>query len=430
MIVARSVVCIVRKVFLALAILVSQQAATAANVPSVGPTIVLIGGDKQGYPRTSHDYPDGILAIERLVKASPELQALHPVIKAFPAGFPTDLSQIADADVVVLYFGLNYGFGPSGKGSPSGFTHMLDDPARLSAMQQLMDNGVGLIALHQAFTLPSESNKIPFADWLGAVRFGVRDRTGEMAPVRISGAASPVANGLKAFDYQDEFYLNLTFSTTTKVTPILTAKLHVQARDNRPVFEEPPADHVIAWVAERPNGGRSFGSTGVQNLATFDQPQIRTLLLNAILWTAKRDVPPGGATTTAVTMPRYGGAAAAAAKPAVLLEAKALVEPQPWGKLEWFASRGLGNSNSMTMGLATILVGKQTPLLRHPNCDEVLHVLKGHIMIRVGDAQYEMREGDTMNTAEGMLRQVRNIGTEEAVLSLSYNSPDRIAIGE
>src|ERR1700761_4279726 len=37
---------------------------TAAAAPS-GPTIVLIGGDKQGYPRTEHDYPDGILSIER-----------------------------------------------------------------------------------------------------------------------------------------------------------------------------------------------------------------------------------------------------------------------------------------------------------------------------------------------------------------------------
>src|SRR5580700_5744594 len=67
---------------------------TVAAAPS-GPTIVLIGGDKQGYPRTEHDYPDGILAIERLIKGSPQLQAINPVVKSFPAGFPSDLSQIA-----------------------------------------------------------------------------------------------------------------------------------------------------------------------------------------------------------------------------------------------------------------------------------------------------------------------------------------------
>jgi len=73
---------------LAALILVSGQAATAATATASGPTIVLIGGDKQGYPRTEHDYPDGILAIERLIKGSPQLQALNPVIKGISGGLP------------------------------------------------------------------------------------------------------------------------------------------------------------------------------------------------------------------------------------------------------------------------------------------------------------------------------------------------------
>jgi quercetin dioxygenase-like cupin family protein/type 1 glutamine amidotransferase len=410
---------------LAALILFSGQGATAAPASSSRPILVLIGGDKQGYPRTEHDYPDGILAIERLIKGSPQLQALDPVIKAFPAGFPSDLSQIADADVVVLYFGMDY--------RPQRMTHPLEDPARRAAMERLMAKGAGLIALHQASTVPAPTSVVPFADWLGAVRFGMADRSTEIAPVRISDGANPVANGLKTFDYLDEFYPTLTFSTTTKVTPILTAKVHIQTRNNRPVFEEPPADHVIAWAAERPNGGRSFGFTGAHYLATFDQPEIRTILLNAILWTAKREVPPGGATTNAVTMRRYGGGRAAASAETQRVDlprTEALVEPQPWGKLEWFASRVLGNSTSMTVGLATISVGESNPLHRHPNCDEVLHVIQGHIMHRVGDKEYEMRAGDTVTIPEGTLHSARNIGTEDAVLSISFSSADRISIGE
>jgi hypothetical protein len=93
----------------AICILAAVAFFTAAAVAQTGPTIVLIGGDKQGYPRTEHDYPDGILAIERLIAGSPQLQAVHSVVKSFPTGFPSDLSQIANADVVLLYFGLNYG---------------------------------------------------------------------------------------------------------------------------------------------------------------------------------------------------------------------------------------------------------------------------------------------------------------------------------
>src|SRR5580704_1761191 len=142
---------------LAICILAAVVIFTAGAAPS-GPTIVLIGGDKQGYPRTEHDYPDGILAIERLIKGSPQLQALNPVVKSFPTGFPSDLSQIADADVILLYFGMDY----------SKMSHVLDDAPRRAAIQRLMAKGAGLIALHQASTVgPDQTSAVPMADWLG-----------------------------------------------------------------------------------------------------------------------------------------------------------------------------------------------------------------------------------------------------------------------
>ena len=394
--------------------------ASHAAAAQAGPTIVLIGGDKQGYPRTEHDYPDGILAIERLIKGSPQLQALHPIVKSFPAGFPSDLSQIADADVVLLYFGMDY----------RTMSHVLDNEPRRAAIERLMAKGAGLIALHQASTVPDRTSAIPMADWLGGVRFGMADRTTEIAQIRPSGEGkSPVANGLKPFAYLDEFYPTVTFSTADKVTPILTAKTHIQTRNNQPVFEEPPADHVIAWATERPNGGRSFAFTSAHYLLTFDQPEIRTMLLNAILWTAKREVPTAGASTNAPTMPR-GGSRAATPQRLLLPRADAQVQLQPWGKLEWFASRELGNSTSMTVGIATISPGKENPVHRHPNCDEILHVLQGQIMNRVGDKEYEMHAGDTVTIPEGTPHNARNIGKDDAVLSIAYNTPDRIAIGE
>jgi quercetin dioxygenase-like cupin family protein/type 1 glutamine amidotransferase len=407
---------------LAVGVFFTFVTAPAAAAETGGPTIVLIGGDKQGYPRTEHDYPEGILAIERLIKGSPQFRALNPTIKAFPAGFPADLSQIADADVVLLYFGMDY----------RNMSDVLDNAPRREAIERLMAKGAGLIALHQASTVPDRNSVIPMADWLGGVRFGMADRTTEIAQIRISGAGkSPIANGLKPYEYLDEFYPTINFSTTDKVIPILTAKVHIQTRDNKPVFEDPASDHVIAWAAERPNGGRSFAFTSGHYLLTFDQPEIRTMLLNAILWTAKREVPPSGATTNAPTMPRGGSRTASAAAQGVLLpRADAQVQQQPWGKLEWFASRDLGNSTSMTVGIATISPGKENPVHLHPNCDEILHVLQGQIISRVGDKEYEMRAGDTLTVPEGTPHNARNIGKEDAVLSISYNTPDRIAIGE
>ena len=51
-------------------------------------------------------------------------------------------------------------------------------------------------------------------------------------------------------------------------------------------------------------------------------------------------------------------------------------------------------------------------------------------MNRVGDREYEMRAGDTVTIPEGTWHNARNIGPEDAVLSISYNSADRISMGE
>jgi oxalate decarboxylase/phosphoglucose isomerase-like protein (cupin superfamily) len=41
-----------------------------------------------------------------------------------------------------------------------------------------------------------------------------------------------------------------------------------------------------------------------------------------------------------------------------------------------------------------------------------------------------MRTGDTVVIPEGTVHNARNIGTEDAVLMVSFNSADRVAIGE
>lgn len=51
-------------------------------------------------------------------------------------------------------------------------------------------------------------------------------------------------------------------------------------------------------------------------------------------------------------------------------------------------------------------------------------------MHRVGDKEYEMRAGDTVTIPEGTLHNARNIGTEDAILEVSFSSADRVAIGE
>jgi quercetin dioxygenase-like cupin family protein len=101
-----------------------------------------------------------------------------------------------------------------------------------------------------------------------------------------------------------------------------------------------------------------------------------------------------------------------------------------WGHLTWYVSRELKNSDAMTVGEAMIKPGQSDPTHYHPNCDEVLHVLKGQILQTIGDKTVMMREGDTVSIPVGVKHSAKNVGLDDAVLSISFSSADRRVIGE
>jgi hypothetical protein len=50
----------------------------------------------------------------------------------------------------------------------------------------------------------------------------------------------------------------------------------------------------MAWATERDDGGRGFGFTGAHVHWNWANPDFRKLVLNAIAWCAKVDVPADG----------------------------------------------------------------------------------------------------------------------------------------
>ena len=85
----------------------------------------------------------------------------------------------------------------------------------------------------------------------------------------------------------------------------------------------------------------------------------------------------------------------------------------------------------MTVGRAVIRPGESNPRHYHPNCDEVLYVLKGHIRHTMGDRTVEMQEGvNTVTIPTGMLHNATNIGDGDAVLWVSFSSADRKVVNE
>jgi len=108
----------------------------------------------------------------------------------------------------------------------------------------------------------------------------------------------------------------------------------------------------------------------------------------------------------------------------------ALVEPQEWGRLEWMVADSQGNSDVLTVGKCFIQPGNNNPVHHHPNCDEVLMVVRGTIRHRVNDEYVEMRAGDTISIPMGATHNAVNIGDEECELVIIFDTARRQVIGE
>jgi len=234
-------------------------------------TVVLIGGPASEGPGR-HAYPEGIGRLQALLEQDAPGRVR---VQAYPDGWPADPAALAQADTVVLYFdGLQH--------------HPLRDAAHRAAFDAAMQRGAGVVALHQASTVP-EDEDFGLARWLGAVRVGTFDRTTEWATLAPS-ATHPVTRGMAAFSYRDEFYPTFRSATGGTRTTLLEAVLHPQYRDGQPVLDDIAERTDVAWAHERAGGGRGVVFTGAHYLAALEQPAVRRFLLNAILWTAGAEV--------------------------------------------------------------------------------------------------------------------------------------------
>ncbi len=234
-----------------------------APAAATAKTKILFIGKNTDHPYGAHMYmyTNGVLA--KCVELAPGVETV------VSNGWPEDAAALAGVKCIVIY-------------TDPAAEFFLDGPNR-GEFEALMKKGVGLVTLHWASSIKKENFERLGAAWMGY--------TGAtwISNVGLSSGASPlvrlvpehpVCKGWKEFEINDEYYLSPVIKGAT---PLLQ------------VHEKGGADVVVGWVFERPDGGRSFGTTLGHSYTYFQNELFRRMIVNGILWSARVEIPADGA---------------------------------------------------------------------------------------------------------------------------------------
>jgi type 1 glutamine amidotransferase len=177
-----------------------------------------------------------------------------------------------------------------------------DAERNLRELAARMSRGVGLVCVHYATGLRAEDvaedGGHPLLEWMGgyfATRCKHHQSIANIYPAAtITPAAKghPVSRGWKEFTLHDEPYINNYFGPAgnkpgANVTVFATSMLPPEA----------PKPEIVAWGVERPDSGRGFGIVMPHFYKNWRHDDLRRFILNAIVWTAKIEVPAEGVKT-------------------------------------------------------------------------------------------------------------------------------------
>ena len=228
-----------------------------------GTKTILLIGHKPDHPPKAHVY---LPTCELLAKCLRQTVGVETVVSN---EWPKDEKVAERADALVLY--TNPGAERTLQGSGA------------KAFEAMMKRGAGLVAIHWATGInkrnfPRFGDK--WIDYLGGawISLSASVTFGE-SPLMQVDPKHPICRGWKQYVLADEWYFN----------PIVGKNSSVLLKVNHDGKDLP-----VAWTTERPNGGRSFGTTIGHFHRNFGNDPFRKMIVNGILWSAKLKVPEQG----------------------------------------------------------------------------------------------------------------------------------------
>ncbi len=242
--------------------------------------LLLIGqGWDGGHPPATHEYLAGVKLVGKLLQHEPNLE----LITVSADGDWRDGPQLlARADAVVMFVA-------------EGAKWISVDPKRLAAFQELAKRGGGLIALHWATGTKQAEPIEPFVKLFGGCHGGPdrKFQVLDIAPT-LPHDPHPILSGVKPFaePVHEEFYFSLKLIGSDGASVVLDpAKSAIKPLVQITVDQ---TQYPVGWSWQRPDGGRSFGFTGLHFHDNWKQESYRRLIAQAALWTLKREIPASG----------------------------------------------------------------------------------------------------------------------------------------
>jgi type 1 glutamine amidotransferase len=229
--------------------------------------ILLVGQAPDGHPPATHEYLPGLKILAKCLEKVPDVEvATVEVVGAWKQG--PELMERADAVVFFLAEGAKW---------------IQADPERHKALNKVAQRGGGFVAIHWAL---GTKDAEPIADYLKLLGgcHGGPDRKYTVVDVKaeIADPKHPIATGINPFQVKDEFYYRLKFvQPDGSVKPILRVPIEGRLE-------------TVAWAWERPDGGRSFGFSGLHFHDNWRLPEYRRLVAQGVLWTVKVPIPRDG----------------------------------------------------------------------------------------------------------------------------------------
>jgi quercetin dioxygenase-like cupin family protein len=106
-----------------------------------------------------------------------------------------------------------------------------------------------------------------------------------------------------------------------------------------------------------------------------------------------------------------------------MMESKLNLES--WGKMEWLCDDSIVANAQMSLAKMSLKPLADSPAHRHPNCNEVIHVVRGEVIQRIGDQRTTLKAGDTAFIPAGAVHHSENPSNEEALMIVGHSAGTR-----